>query len=191
MSRAHWLAFGSAMVGIGCNGALGSSGGSAVGPTPDGSTAMTAPTSSKEDASRGDDASTEDDASTASDDASVAEAETEAEASSWGPPDASCPRSGPFTCGSSTCDRATQFCGGVDGVESCQPLSAMSQMADVLDSGACTSCPTCACVLPTYQQESCTCFEDNFGGLTITCSHSSCYGSPPARLDRAPLRAVA
>jgi hypothetical protein len=148
------------------------------------STAVTAPAA---DGNSGHDASD-------ADDATLAYAAAEAGASAWGPPDASCPRSGAFACRSGgrpdaavvgTCDRATQYCSGT-GVTPCQPLSQLAYESSFVDSGSCGSCPTCACIPPYNRPWGCSCFEDNFGGLTVTCSQSGCYGSPPARLRHAP-----
>jgi hypothetical protein len=99
-------------------------------------------------------------------------------------PDASCPRSGTFTCGSTSCNRATEFCSNNGNYVTCQPLA---DLPSTTDSGVCAECPTCACVPPSFCSSPGSCFEDNFGGLTITCSHGGCYGSPPARLDRLPI----
>lgn len=204
VSRAQWLVFGSTLVGMGCNGAVGSSG-AAEGGKAEKSTAVAAPAAGTggtvnggHDASDADDATLADAVSPAEDaraggnDASIAEAAPEA-GSPWGPPDASCPRSGAFACvgpdagDGGTCDRATQYCNGFGTVSSCEPLSRLAYATSFLDSGTCGSCPTCACIPPNNGSVQCTCFEDNFGGLTVSChSLAGCYGSPPARVDRAP-----
>lgn len=154
---------------------------------------MPAPTSTPiggHDASSANEASVGDDATTGDEDVTLADAASEA--SAWGPPDASCPRSGSFTCGTGDageCDRATQFCQGtmVNG-GFCQPLSGLATV--LMDSGTCGSCPTCDCIPPAHNNDTCTCFMDNYGGLTVACSQGGCYGSPPTRLDRAPMRAI-
>jgi hypothetical protein len=191
VSRAHWLAFGTTLVGMGCNGVLGSSGGRGVSENapPDASTS-TAPATSN----GGNDASLADgagDEGVGEDDATTGEDAQGASDGSWGSPDPSCPRSGTFACGSYQCDRASQFCSNVTThTLSCEPLSDMTNVARVIDSGTCEACPTCACILPVNNGSTCNCFQDNFGGLTVTCSQGGCYGSPPARLERAPLPAV-
>jgi hypothetical protein len=204
VSRAQWLVLGSTLVGMGCNGAVESSGAADGGKT-EKPTAVTAPTAGVDTGNSGNDASDADDATLADavspaedaragdSGASIAEATREA-SSPWGPPNASCPRSGAFACGSGgpdaggggTCDRATQYCSPEYSPASCKPLSQLANATSFVDSGTCGSCPTCACIPPNDGSWECTCFEDNFGGLTVTCSQSSCYGSPPARVDRAP-----
>jgi hypothetical protein len=203
VSRAQCLVFGSTLVGMGCNGVVGSSG-AAAGSKAEKSTAVTAPAAgmgdtgnSGNDASDADDATLADAVSPAEDaragDNEFAEATAEAGGTVWGPPDASCPRSGAFACGSGgpdaagggTCDRATQYCNGYS-PGSCQPLSQLAHATSFVDTGTCGSCPTCACIPPNNGSWHCICLEDNFGGLTVTCSMSTCYGSPPARVDRAP-----
>jgi hypothetical protein len=154
---------------------------------------MAAPSASTSGGSNGvQDASLADDArdeSAADDDVTIA---PDAGGSTWGPPDASCPRSGSFTCGSTECDRATQYCSQGIVAPQCEPLA---KLACAFDGGTCAACPTCECIPPTAvcfngAATTCTCFQDNFGALTLTCSQSACYGSPPARLDRAPLRSI-
>ena len=219
VSRAQWLVFGSTLLGMGCNGVAASSV-AAEGGKADKSTAVTAPAvgmggtgnsgddaggdaDTAGDADDADDATLADavvpseDAPTGDNDVSIDEAAPEAGGSPWGPPDASCPRSGVFACRSGgpdagdMCDRATQFCNGfANGYDPpfCDPLSQLQFVSTLMNSGTCSSCPTCACIPPNDDGgRQCTCFEDNFGGLTVTChSQSGCYGSPPARLDRAP-----
>jgi hypothetical protein len=195
-SRAQWLAFGSTLLGIGCTAPVGSSGGS-VGQdgSPDGFSAMTAPDASTSGPINegGQDASAAVDVSTGNDDGPPEATDP------WGGPDASCPRSGMFTCGSSQCDRATQFCEGTCSESTrcggvipgrCVPLSQLTTVEGFMEGGTCGSCPTCACIPPTNPSGMCSCFEDNYGGLTVACSNGGCYGSPPARLDRAALRAA-
>jgi len=87
--------------------------------------------------------------------------------------------SGTFACGSSTCDRATQYC-------SFFPYSISGQcQAD--NAGfpfppQCVGQPTCDC-MATAALGSCHCIDlDDGGGIGIRCS--ACYGAPPTRLER-------
>jgi hypothetical protein len=188
MSRARWLAFGSTLVGIGCNGSLAAElvadGGAA---SDDAETAHARDDATTEDVAPNDvaianDASSADDRKP-DDDAHADAARGEAGYSS---PDRSCPRHGTFACGSMSCDRATQVCFN----SQCTSLASADVQRRFVDSGACLACPSCACI---PNQGDCnrglSCFEDNFGGLTVTCSQGGCYGSPPARLDRLPFLA--
>jgi hypothetical protein len=203
VSRAQWLAFGSTLLGMGCNGVLGSDTAGKLGAdaSHDG-TATSSAVAPAGDGEGGSDASLAGDALSAEEAGATSEAAPEASDATWGLPDASCQRSGTFACGSNTCDRATQFCNiyipsASPWSPQCDSLANLPSVPDpgVPDSGTCATCPTCACIPPTScstpnTSTGCSCFEDNFGGLTVTCSECGCYGSPPARLERAPLRAV-
>ena len=178
ISRAHWLAFGSTLVGIGCNGSMAAEPFADAGAAPDdAATARVAPddaTTAPHDASAADDRKPDEDAPA---DAARREA-------GYPSPDTSCPRRGTFACGGSmNCDRATEVCFN----SQCASIATVGYLQ--IDSGACAACPTCAC-FPPGRRPDCTagvsCFEDNFGGLTVSCSQAGCYGSPPVRLDRPP-----
>ncbi len=85
---------------------------------------------------------------------------------------------GSFACGSSACNRATEYCA----------LSSSSGSPEGCDEddgepfpSQCTSDPTCDCV-SAHILGSCHCIElDDGAGIGIECA--GCYGSPPARLD--------
>jgi hypothetical protein len=92
-----------------------------------------------------------------------------------------------------TCDRATQWCYGYHGgfSYSCQPLDTNCLYSNLAADGGCTdplfnaaACNggyrRCACVTSSCGNLSCV--DDDAGGVTISCG--TCYGSPPARLDR-------
>ena len=183
VSRARWLAFGSTLVGIGCNGMLATEnevGVSRDAATPRADASMTHGIGVLGDAG-------EEPASDLPPPEGGGLADAASEAPQFPSPDASCPRSGTFTCGPMSCDRATELCVVVgNGVYQCQPLTGLSCIE------SCGSCPTCECIPPSMTCNICfaqSCFEDNFGGITVTCSQSGCYGSPPVRLDRPPFLA--
>jgi hypothetical protein len=181
MSRAHWLAFGSTLVGIGCNGSMATEPIADAAPD-DAAPAQVAPDDASiapHDASAADDRKPDDDATT---DAAGREA-------GYPSPNTSCPRRGTFACGASlNCDRATEIC--FNG-SYCAAIATVGYLQ--IDSGACAACPTCACFPPGLRpncNQGVSCFEDNFGGLSVSCSsQGGCYGSPPARLDRRPFLA--
>jgi hypothetical protein len=86
--------------------------------------------------------------------------------------DVVCPsKSGLFACGSDVCDRAIQACDQ----GACQWYGSLS------DSASCGACPSCDCILASFAG-SCRCREDDAGSIAISCG--SCYGAPPARLER-------
>lgn len=186
VSRAQWLAFGSAAV-------LGCSGGSS------GATVKDA-TASIETGSAVDAAGAAVGADAGQGDADVAaDASMAAEAASPG----FTPGVGSFVCLSGsrevwqfdsgggfvavpldaavTCDRATQYCfhlGGPSSLpEGCQAYDAsFAAITPHCDGGL----RRCSCV--TFNCSASGCENDDAGGLTVTCGE--CYGAPPARLER-------
>lgn len=171
VSRAHWLAFGATVAAMTTSGVVGCSG--------------SEPGNGAGEPDRTGDAATHGDGSVA--DGSVADGggadvstpdgshdgATQADARH---PDAatSCTRSGRSACGSTSCDNQTQWCDTRQGT------------CYAIDSGApfpsqCSACPTCACATP-HLLPSCTCVELDGGGVGLACH--TCYGAPPARLER-------
>jgi hypothetical protein len=174
MSRARWLAFGSALAGAGCTGLL-----------------APAPAHEEEDASSDGasmaDAAVRRDATVAHDaakDRAAREVDAVAEA---GEPDAAVDP-GPTWCGSTACDPATHYCLG-----QCQ-LFAPELSCGGYDQpdAAWGPHPTCGSFGRCCASWGCQhCQEDDAGGVSISCSCGGCYGSPPTRLDRARIRRAA
>jgi hypothetical protein len=172
MSRARWLALGSAAALVGCSGAV-------VPATQDGG-----------DPHR--DASPLEDASVSSGDAGERDAGLAVEASADSDSDsgaedagAACSsRSGSFACAGETCDRAQQLCDMAGG--GCVAYDAPTPH-QMLDAGSCGACPSCGCIQPTLYGN-CHCQEDNAGTVVISCA--GCYGAPPARIDDTEFRQV-
>ncbi|HLK35539.1 MAG TPA: hypothetical protein VKU41_02220 [Polyangiaceae bacterium] len=95
-----------------------------------------------------------------------------------------------FGCGDAQCVANAEFCYNDRDFNACVSYL---EAGVASDDGACSGRPTCACYEETgaYQGaydsgQICSCTDDDAGGLTVSaCTHShSCYGSPPARLDR-------
>jgi hypothetical protein len=98
------------------------------------------------------------------------------------------------------CDRRTQYCDGRWGIGSCLPFDAGPLAA--VDAGGACPCSltplggyfglTCVFAYPPSPDSSTgklDCSEDDAGGISV--SYHSCYGSPPARLERLPPRGAA
>lgn len=179
MSRARWLALGSTVALVGCNGVVQSSGGSsdAQAATQEGSTG---------DEGVADEASTSGEAgsddSSAMADTSTPGVDGSSEASTDGgvvhDAGMTCARSGTFACSTQTCDRASQLCDLMGG--GCLAYDAMVPQ-QYPEAGSCGDCPSCACLQPTLYGD-CQCLEDDAGSIAISCG--GCYGAPPARLER-------
>jgi hypothetical protein len=88
-----------------------------------------------------------------------------------------------FECGDAQCLSSVEFCYQESTFNACEPYAAARVTPD---DGGCGEYPTCACYQTAIgNARVCGCDDDDAGGLTITGCHShSCYGSPPARLER-------
>jgi hypothetical protein len=211
-SRAQWLAYGSSLAVVGCTGGAA---------TP--SSAADATAQSEIGAPQAEAAEAAGASDTASADANAGvDSRAEAEANDAGgsetttadvtPTDAASPQAisfasadGSFGClggaynDATTCDRATQWCEGLNGgsAHQCVSLDHLCGNFGLADSGctppifywdaaACDggyrrcACVTVSCTLGASGPGLCT--DDDAGGVTVTCG--SCYGAPPARLER-------
>ena len=150
MSRGSWLAFGSTIALVACSGAI-------------------------------DPQSANDDAGSAAADASPGSTDGSSRDGSIAHSDAAAwfgnPAKPTFACGSSTCDRATEYC--ILSVGSGSPEGCASDDGGPFPS-ECVSIPTCEC-LSANMIGSCHCVVVD-DGIGIECA--GCYGSPPARLER-------
>jgi hypothetical protein len=203
LSRAQWLAYGSALTALGC-----SSGGAAAVSLGQDAAALGAEASAGVDGNPpGGDANSEDGAqgdATAADVAADGPSPNGA-SQDGGLADANgfAPAQGGFTCtGSfgvpdSVCDRATQWCfinGGGYGTTGCRSLddtcvptylvgdAAPTCMYTIeWDAAACDGgVRRCACLTSNCWQPQC--IDDDAGGVSLSCGE--CYGAPPARLER-------
>ncbi len=180
MSRAQWLALGSALVLTSCGGSVqpgptGTQGSSQHGGDDQGDAQAQADSGQgggdDTDASTvtGDDASTigqEDAAGDAADEAVVHAGDA-----------GSCAAGGLFICAGSPCNAGTQFCqmsyGGTD-------VACSDDNNGGFFPQECVACPTCACV-SQHLFGNCQCVERNGGGIGLQCA--TCYGAPPTRLE--------
>jgi len=170
VSRAHWLAFGATVAAMSAGGVVGCSG--------------SEPGNGTGQPDRTGDASTHDGsvAEGGVADGSVADAAHDASHDAKADATTSCTvASGRSACGSTTCDNRTQWCDTRAGI--CNALD-----AGFLFPSECSSCPTCACATP-HLIPSCMCQELDGGGVGLACH--TCYGAPPARLERTARRARA
>jgi hypothetical protein len=90
----------------------------------------------------------------------------------------SCSPQGTFDCNGQTCNAATQYC-------QMSPFGGYQVGCNDDDGGIwfppeCGSCPTCACITP-YLTGNCQCVELDAGGIGLGCA--TCYGAPPTRLE--------
>lgn len=92
-----------------------------------------------------------------------------------------------FECGDADCAPRAEYCLGT-GPSSYQSYSCESYVDGGWTPGdaACGAYPTCACsnwIGPNFGDGVCGCTDDDAGAVTVVACHS-CYGSPPARLER-------
>jgi len=225
VSRARWLAYGSAVAVIGCSSGSGGGGADSTRGKPDATTSNEGSAGQHEDSSNEGSAGQDEDSSTPTTPTDVADgnsadvalspdgpvADVDAALSSDGPvadagtaPPVRWEGDGSFFCGVSPpyltayCDKATQYCGlclgspcawwtgGTLGGQ-CHTLDEEAGAVSVKQ-GACDGGPMrCACLTGCfdflgYSYEFKSCQDDDGGGVTVSCN--SCYGSPPARLER-------
>jgi hypothetical protein len=176
MSRAQWLALGSALALTSCGGIkdpgpTGTQGSGQHG----GGDQSDAEAQGESGQGTGDDAATSDDASTIGTlDAGQA-------------PDVTGNEDAPVTCAVShttfqcagqSCNAATQYCyisyGGTE--VACEDYSTGGYFPQ-----QCLDCPTCACVSQYISGPSCKCVDLGAGAVGVQCA--GCYGAPPTRLE--------
>jgi hypothetical protein len=186
MSRARWLALGSAVALTSCGGMKdpGSTGNQQSGyHGGEGEDAAAEGASSGSGSGGGNEAGTGEDAWPVV----VAEASTDdASSGDAGSPEASDYDGSPtcvvpplaFQCASEVCNAATQYCvmsfGGSQ--ISCEDTDGGGYFPS-----ECTECPTCACVTAHAIGPNCQCIELDAGGIGLQCA--GCYGAPPTRLE--------
>jgi hypothetical protein len=212
MSRARWLAYGSTIAAVGCSGG-GTAGGAGQDATAPREAAAVELEAGREDTASPHDASppgeggggTDGDVSAEGDvagDGQIAEAGADCGGSDLG---GFAPAQGSFVClqapyslslgnsaysdASLICDRATQYCVLYSTGGACESLSDTCSARYYLEPkpGACDGgvlrceCLT-GCFAPPSASMVALCMDDEAGGVTIACH--SCYGAPPARLER-------
>lgn len=186
MSRAQWLALGSALVLTSCSGNIkpgptGTQGSSQQGGDDGDAQAQTDSGQSTGDDS---DASEAVDAVVTGDDGSTigqAEAGDEPDASEEAEADAPASCNVPhttFQCAGTACNTATQYCDlSYDGSQvACEDDNAGGYFPQ-----QCLTCPTCDCVSQYISGPSCKCVDLAGGGIGVQCA--GCYGAPPTRLE--------
>ena len=226
VSRARWLAYGSAVAVIGCSSGSGGGGADSTRGKPDATTSNEGSAGQHEDSSNEGSAGQDEDSSTPTTPTDVADgnsadvalspdgpvADVDAALSSDGPVadvDAALSPDGPvadagtalpvrwegdgsFFCGqylpynSAYCDKATQYCALWSYGGHCRTLGEEAGAVSVKQ-GACDGGPMrCACLTGCFDHfgyyEFQSCQDDDGGGVTVSCY--SCYGSPPARVER-------
>lgn len=190
MSRAQWLAVGSALVLVSCGGSVqpgptGTQGSGQQGGGGEGDAQAQADsgqsTGDDTDAAQTVDAvATGDDASTIGDqDAGQAPDVTDVDVIGEEDAPATCTVSHTtFQCAGASCNAATQYCyisyGGTQ--VACEDDNAGGYFPQ-----QCLTCPTCDCVSQYISGPSCKCVDLGNGAIGVQCA--GCYGAPPTRLE--------
>jgi hypothetical protein len=179
MSRAQWLALGSAIALTSCGGVK------------DGGPTGTQGSGQHGGGDQGDAEAQSETGQATGDDAEIAtgdDASTIGTLDAASPPDASDNEDAPivacavphatFQCAGSSCNAATQYCyisyGGTQ--VACEDDNAGGYFPQ-----QCLDCPTCSCVSQYISGPSCKCVDLGGGAIGVQCA--GCYGAPPTRLE--------
>ncbi|HEX8789981.1 MAG TPA: hypothetical protein VF765_03455 [Polyangiaceae bacterium] len=184
MSRAQWLALGSALVLTSCGGSVKPGPTGTQGSGQQGGDDNDAQAGTDSGQTTGDDtdaAETVDAVATGGDASTIGhvEAGAEPDASEVADAPASCtvPRT-TFQCAGSSCNSASQYCyisyGGTE--VACEDDNAGGYFPQ-----QCLTCPTCDCVSQYIGGPGCKCVDLGGGAIGVQCA--GCYGAPPTRLE--------
>lgn len=191
MSRAQWLAVGSALVLVSCGGSVtsgptGTQGSGQQGGGGGEGDAQTQADSGQStdddtDAAQTPDVGTTVDAIVTGDDGSTADQDAGQAVDGTGDEDApaTCTVSNTtFQCAGQPCNAATQYCYmSYAGTE----VACQSDTAGGYFPQQCLDCPTCDCVSQYISGPSCKCVDLGNGAIGVQCA--GCYGAPPTRLE--------